>query len=96
MHNCQNANYIVNHFFIFIYCILDCIMYSKIYWYYINFLKKYKYLYLNVIFIIKLEYVQLIITLMITYAIMFERTNKTWKYIYNIDIQIIKCKCVNI
>ena len=36
-----------------------------------------KNIYLNVIFIIKLEHVQLIITLMITYAIIFERTDKT-------------------
>lgn len=73
MYNCQNANYIVNNFsFLYIlYRFVPCFVK------YTDTMKFLKNIYLNVIFIIKLEHVQLIITLMITYAIIFERTDKT-------------------
>ena len=54
---------------------------------------KKNYIYLNDIFSIKLEHMQLITTLIITYAMIFDKTNKARKCIYNIHIQ--KCKCVN-
>ena len=56
---------------------------------------KKNYIYLNDIFSIKLEHMQLITTLIITYAMIFDKTNKARKCIYNIHIQIIKYKCVN-
>ena len=56
-------------------------------------MKKYIYIYLSEMISTKLEHMQLITTLIITYAMIFDKTNKARKCIYNIHIQ--KCKCVN-
>ena len=69
-HSCQNVNHIVNRFFI-----IFCIVYRKIYKHFIKFIKNYRYTYINGIFIINFEYIQLIINLIITYAIIFNKTN---------------------
>ena len=50
-----------------------CIMYNKIHKHYIKFMKNYKFTYLNGIFIIKLEHIQLMSTLIIIYAITFDQ-----------------------
>jgi hypothetical protein len=66
------------------------IVYCKIYKHFIKFIKNYRYTYVNGILIINLEHIQIITNLIITYAMIFNKTNLIIqiKYIHNIQIQI--------
>ena len=57
IHSCQKVNLIVNWFLIFLYHVLNHIVYCKIHKHLINFIKNYKYTYIKGIFIINFEYI---------------------------------------
>ena len=75
-HSCQNMNCIANQFLIFSYRISYHIVYRKIHKHLIKFIKNYKYTYINGIFIINFEYIQLMTNLFMTYVIIFNKLTK--------------------
>ena len=69
----KRESYCVSIFFLS--CIVSyCV--HKIYKHLINFIKNYRYTYINGIFIINFEYIQLMTNLFITYAIIFNKLTK--------------------